>query len=289
MIDFSIIVPSYGKPESLGKLLVSVAGLKYSGSGYEVVIVDDGSPTPLSSVVFPFRDRINLTLIEQRNMGPAFARNRGAAVGQGRCLAFIDDDCLAEPEWLESLAGVLGESNRLVCGGRTVNGLPDNIYSEASQLLLEYLSDYYSPTTTYGAFFPSNNLALSKTAFQRAGGFDPSFRFGEDRDFCLRCASLGFSFVQVPKAVVYHRHPQTLLSFIRLHSCYGSGTYALRRGCAAKGLPPVRISPPSWYMNLILAGMRKTKSPKGAALSLLLLVSQAAEIAGMLRGRLTRP
>ncbi len=287
MIGFSIIVPSYGNPESLGKLLVSVAGLKDSGTGYEVVIIDDGSPTPISSVVVPFRDRLDLTLIEQRNMGPAAARNRGAAVGQGRYLAFIDDDCLVEPEWLESLAEALGKSDPLVCGGRTVNGLPENIYSEASQLLLEYLSDHYSPTTTYGAFFPSNNLALSKHAFQRVGGFDSSFRFGEDREFCLRCASLGYSFEQVPKALVYHCHPQTLLSFIRLHSCYGSGTYALRRGCAAKGLPRVRISPPSWYINLILAGMRKTKSPKGAALSLLLLASQAAEIAGMLRGRLT--
>jgi GT2 family glycosyltransferase len=284
MLDFSVVVPSYGKPENLAALLDSLADLSYPPSQFEVIIiVDDGSPTPLSSAVFQPRNRFNFTLAEQCNRGPASARNLGAGIAQGRYLLFTDDDCRPQPEWLQSLADALGESECLVCGGRTVNGLPSNIYSEASQLLLDYLSIRHSPTTTYGAFFPSNNLAVSKNGFRKVGGFDASLRFGEDRDFCYRCATLGFSFVYAPDAVVYHSHPQTLLSFTRLHSCYGRGTYAFRRGCAAKGLPRVRISSPSWYLNLILAGIRKTRSPKGVWLSLLLMASQAAAAGSCIR------
>jgi glycosyltransferase involved in cell wall biosynthesis len=288
MQDFSIVIPSYGKPENISELLVSLASLTYPKSHYEVIIVDDGSPDPLSSAALQFPAISNLTILKQHNKGPSAARNRGADIAQARYLVFTDDDCRPGPEWLQALAQALGESDRLVCGGRTVNSLPNSICAEASQLLIDYLSKHYSPVKIYGAFFPSNNLAVSKNGFRNAGGFDESLRFGEDRDFCYRCASLGFSFAYAPDAVVYHIHHQTFLSFLRLHSRYGGGTYAFRRGCAAKGLPRVQISPPSWYINLILAGIQQTKSPKGVKLSLLLMVSQIAVLIGMLRGILLR-
>jgi glycosyltransferase involved in cell wall biosynthesis len=287
MLDFSIIVPSYGRPDNVPGLLASLARLNYESSRFEVIVVDDGSPTPLSSVLSLPKIHLDLTVLKQRNSGPAAARNYGADIARGRCLLFTDDDCRPQPGWLQSMADVLGESDRLLCGGKTINGLKDNIYSEASQLLSDHLLKHYSPITTYGGFFPTNNLAVSKNSFWDAGGFDTSLRFGEDRDFCYRCASLGFSFAYAPGAVVYHNHPQTLFSFILLHSRYGGGTYAFRRGCIAKGLPRVCISPLSWYINLILTGIRNTRTVRGVSLSFLLLASQIAVLTGMMRGALT--
>ena len=283
MLDFSIVVPSYGRPEKLRELLGALAMLDYPASRFEVIVVDDGSPTPLYSLVPRPGPLSNLTLLTQKNLGPSSARNRGAGAAQGRYLAFTDDDCRPQPAWLGAMSAALGESESTVCGGRTVNGLPGNLYSEASQLLLDYLSAYYRKTEAPEVFFPSNNLALSRAGFLKVGGFDATLRFGEDRDFCSRCASSGFAFAYAPDAVVHHSHDQTLRSFIQLHASYGAGTYAFRRGCVEKGLPRVRIGSPIWYLNLILSGIRKAGFPRGAKLSLLLFGSQAASLAGMIR------
>ena len=288
MATCSIIVPTYGRPHSLAELMASLACLEYPSSQFEVIVVDDGSKIPVQGVISDFKTRLNTLLLRQPNGGPGAARNRGAQEARGRFLIFTDDDCRPERFWLRALSDALNESERVVCGGRAVNGLPANIYSEATQLLADYLLKHYSPVQTYGGFFPSNNLALSRTAFWEAGGFDPSLRFGEDRDFCCRCAALGYSFVVAHDAIVRHAHPLTLRSFLRLHYCYGEGTFRFRRGCAAKGLPRVKISPPSWYGRLVLAGLREHSRLSGARLMFLLMASQAAVGAAMIRGWLGR-
>jgi len=285
-MDFSIVIPSYGKPESLAGLLESLASLSYSRSRFEVIVVDDGSSIPVSQSVTAFWDRLTLRIFRQRNRGPASARNHGVEMATGRYLAFTDDDCRVHPGWLQALAAALETADRVICGGKTVNGLTGNIYSEASQLITDYLSTHYSPINNLGGFFPSNNLAVSRNEFLKTGGFDPSLRFGEDRDFCYRSAVLGFSFVHVPDALVFHCHHQDFGSFMDLHRNYGRGTYFFRRGCGKKRLPRAPFSPPSWYLNLIRAGIRKCRTPRGVMLSLLLFASQAATFAGVLSGML---
>jgi glycosyltransferase involved in cell wall biosynthesis len=288
VLCFSVIVPTYQRPESLERLIAALTQQTYSSSLFEVVLIDDGGEVRLDTLVSRYRSELNIALLRQPHGGPAAARNRGAGHSSGRCLAFTDDDCSPEPAWLESLSHALGDSDRVLCGGKVVNALPDNIYSDASQLLADYLCARYSPASVSGGFFPSNNLALSRETFNEAGGFDASLRFGEDRDFCYRCASLGCSFVFVPQAVVRHAHAQQLISFLRLHGLYGSGTYYFRAGCARKGLPRVGISSPLWYLDMVLSGLRKKRGIRGAKLSLLLAAAQAAGAIGMARGWLSR-
>ncbi len=263
--------------------MASLSCLEYPASQFEVIVVDDGGKIPVQGVISGFKTRLNTLVLRQPNGGPGAARNRGAQEARGRFLVFTDDDCRPERFWLRALSNVLNKSERVVCGGRAVNGLPDNIYSEATHLLADYLLKHYSPVHTYGGFFPSNNLALSRTSFWEAGGFDPSLRFGEDRDFCCRCAALGYSFVVAHDAIVRHAHPLTLRSFLRLHYCYGGGTSRFRRSCTAKGLPRVKISPPSWYGRLVLTGLRERSRFLGAKLMFLLMASQAAVGAAMIR------
>ena len=286
MCDFSIVVPTYGRPDSLVQLLSSLTQLHYPSSRFEVIVVDDGGPVPLEPRLSEFRNSLNLTLLRQENAGAGAARNHAAERAKGRHLAFTDDDCLADPGWLQAMADAMGQSDTTLCGGRTVNNLGSNVYSQATQLLADHLYEFYNPTDTPGAFFPTNNLALPREAFLDLGGFDRSLRFGEDRDFCHRWAARGHTFVLAPEAVVSHAHCLTMCSFLRLHFCYGGGTYQFRRGCREKELEPVGISPPSWYLRLVLSGMRKQPGVRGLAMSVLLAASQIACGAGMFWGLL---
>ena len=76
---------------------------KYRGK-VEVIVVDDGSRLPVHTFISPFFDKMNLTIITQKNSGPSRARNAGAKRAKGDILAFTDDDCMPSPDWLKSLS-----------------------------------------------------------------------------------------------------------------------------------------------------------------------------------------
>jgi GT2 family glycosyltransferase len=276
--DFSIIIPTYGRPASLRRLLKGLAELRHPRDNYEVIIVVDGGPDPLEEGETPLHPR----MLRQENLGPAAARNHGARVAEGRYLAFTDDDCVPDPGWLAELDRALRSDPGSLWGGRTVNMHPDSLPTEASQLLSDFLWENYNPAVRTGAFFPSNNLAVDRARFLEIGGFDERLRFGEDREMCARWQARGYSFGSAPLATVGHGHRQDLPAFLRLHFRYGGGTSRFRRTSREKGLPRADFSSPLWYLRLLLYGIRRERSLRGVMLSLLLGLSQTACLAGYL-------
>src|SRR5262245_41089017 len=71
--SFSIIVPTYCRPQPLRTCLAALAHLDYPHESFEVIIVDDGGRVPLEAVVSPFSDRFDVTLLRQPHAGPAAA------------------------------------------------------------------------------------------------------------------------------------------------------------------------------------------------------------------------
>ena len=78
-------------------------------------------------------------------------------------------------------------------GGRVANGLAENRYAEASQLIFDFCHLHFNCNSNKASFFSSNNLALPKSLFDRVGGFDSTFKLsaGEDRDFVIVASHLG--------------------------------------------------------------------------------------------------
>ena len=284
--ECSVIVPTYRRPEALRALVAALTLQDYPASRFEVILVDDGGGIPLGPAVDEFRVGLNLSLMTQANAGPGAARNLGASRASGRYLAFTDNDCLPDPGWLSAFARGFEDSPSAVLGGKTYNVLSDNIYAAATQLVFDYLYDHYSPTQVLGGFFTANNLAVPREAFLDAGGFDPALRFGEDRDFCYRWACCGGRFAAAPQAVVRHAHALNLATFLGLHCRYGGGTAHFWNRTKERGLPRVKLSPPSWYLNLVLQGIRYGPGLHGLGLSALIAAAQAAVAIGLFRGAL---
>ena len=250
----SVVVPTYDRPEALRACLESLARLDYPRERYQVIVVDDGGLAPLGPVTEPFHDRLRLDLVEQTRRGPGAARNAGAARAEGELLAFTDDDCRPRPDWLRRLAGRFRVRPEEGAGGRTVNVLARNRYSAAAQLVVDvgYVQNNSGPDDR--RWFTTNNLAVPAVAFRALGGFDPSFRTAEDRDFCSRWVASGLAMSYEPLAVVEHAHELTLASFVRLHFDYGRGAFRYHRK-QRRGGQPVRVEP-SFYIALAREGRR---------------------------------
>lgn len=278
----SIVVPTFNRPGPLAACLGALAELSYPRDRFEVLIVDDGSPVPPHELVARYAGQLDASVIVQANAGPASARNHGAAKARGELLAFTDDDCAPASDWLTALAREYRRAPECALGGRTVNGLPGNVYATASQLLIDYLYGYFNRDPQQARFFASNNFAVPAEAFREMGGFDTSYPLaaGEDRDFCDRWVSAGRCLRYVPEAIVFHRHALGARTYWRQHFNYGRGAYYFHQGRARRGAAPMRPEPPSFYTGLVGYPVGRGHGVRTVPLVVLMGLSQVANAAG---------
>src|SRR5581483_3099817 len=120
--------------------------------GFEVVVVDDGSPAEdgvagvLDAAAADFPVPLRWVSLEQ-NAGPAVARNRAWRMAAGEWIAFTDDDCRPRPDWLVRLLAAADRAGGAeVVQGRTepdpdATDLLDEAY--ARSMRVDALDGYY--------------------------------------------------------------------------------------------------------------------------------------------------
>jgi glycosyltransferase involved in cell wall biosynthesis len=288
--DFSIVIPTYERPQALLRCVGALEKLEAGGPRFEVLVVDDGGGSALPRLLEPLRARLPLTLLRQEHAGPGAARNLGVSAARGRWVAFTDDDCMPEPGWLAGFAGAFARVPDGGLGGRTLNLLGANLYATATQLLVDYVSQPH-PGAGPPRFFASSNLAFPAEPLRALGGFDASFPFaaGEDRDLCERWLAAGHPLAGVPDAVVRHDHPLGLARFCRMHHRYGRGARRFRRKLAARDGGRVRLEPAGFYVGLLLAPLAAAPARRAAPLCAALLLSQLCHAAGYAWERWSEP
>jgi glycosyltransferase involved in cell wall biosynthesis len=286
----SVIIPTYKRPQSLKRCLKSLMKQSLPAGDFEVIAVDDGGPGGLPEELQKYHAPLRLRLLEQEHRGPARARNLGARHARGAYLAFIDDDCRAEPLWLAGLMHGLQKGPGRAVGGLTLNGLPGNPYAAASQLLHDQFSKWENSGPQGVRFIASNNFALSAKEFEALGGFDESFKQagGEDREFCRRWLLAGKTLEIRSDARIWHYHDMGLRGFWRQQMSYGRGGAGLlsSRKPAPGGSPGQKLR---FSLGLVPAVWRDPKLNRKLALSMLCLLSQLAVGAGYIRTFQRRP
>jgi glycosyltransferase involved in cell wall biosynthesis len=280
---FSIIVPTFNRPAHIATCLESLACLDYPLDRFEVIVVNDGSQTCLETLVASFSNRVDIVLTHQTHGGPAKARNTGAQKAKGEFLAFTDDDCVPAANWLQALAVRVRGNRNVMIGGKTLNTLPNNLFSTVTQLLIDYLYRCHNHYPDEARFFTSNNLALPADLFHSANGFDISFPLaaGEDRDFCERWLHDGNHMTYAPEVLVYHTHVLNFHTFWRKHFIYGRGAYRYHQAKAQRGFGPFRPNL-KYYLRLILNPLMEKKVEQALGVTALLMISQVANSMGFI-------
>lgn len=206
---FSVVIPTYNRKPILEKCLRAmeqqVIAVDGPITGYEIVVVDDGSTDgtvdwlKTHAAEFP-----HVRLLEQNHLGPAAARNLGVEAAKGDTIIFIDSDLVVLDSFLQCHAEALMRGRqqygeRVFTYGRVVNTCNfDNPTSEPFKV-----TDYSR------AYFATGNVAIARHWLQEAGLFDTQFTlYGwEDLELGVRLKNLGLTLVKVPEAVGYHWHP----------------------------------------------------------------------------------
>jgi glycosyltransferase involved in cell wall biosynthesis len=207
---FSVVIPTYNRKPILEKCLRALEfqhlGTDTQVTGYEIVLVDDGSTDgTLSWLEDQAADFPHVRLLCQEHQGPAVARNLGVEKATGDTIIFIDSDLVVTETFLQAHADALIQgqqelgSDRLFTYGAVINTANfDHPTAEP-----------YKLTDFSAAYFATGNVAIARQWLEQAGLFDTGFQlYGwEDLELGVRIKQLGLKLIKCPAAVGYHWHP----------------------------------------------------------------------------------
>ena len=136
-------------------------------------------------------------------------------------LAFTDDDCRPDPEWVGRLAQALGDARWAAVGGPNLPPPPRDA-RQAVVAAAPGAPSHVMLDDTEAEHLPGCNLAVRREAFEAIGGFDPDFRTaGDDVDFCWRLRDAGHRLGFAPTAFVWHERRRGLPAYLRQQWGYG--------------------------------------------------------------------
>ncbi len=206
---FSVVIPTYNRQPILEKCLKALLNQHLSNpsvvTGYEIVLVDDGSTDGTLAWLQAHSADPQVRSLTQDHQGPAAARNLGVESSVGDTIIFIDSDLIVTPNFLQAHADALtqgqldNESNRVFTYGQVINTCNfDNPTAEP-----------YKLTDFSAAYFATGNVAIARHWLLQAGLFDTRFQlYGwEDLELGVRLKQLGLKLIKCPAAVGYHWHP----------------------------------------------------------------------------------
>jgi glycosyltransferase involved in cell wall biosynthesis len=233
---FSLIVPTYNRKNSLRRCLTIATSQEYPD--YEVIVVDDASTDGTDEMVRREFPQVRY-LRQERNRGPAAARNRGVEAATGEFIAFTDDDCEPPPSWLSVLkAGFESYPEVGAVGGLQEAADPVWQHNRLARYERFLTRRVYGvgelPVLGQPAPGGTNNLAIRRALLQRLGGFDETFPVaaGEDADLLYRLVYLGYPTVCLPIKVTHHQ-AYTWPGFVRQQVRRGIGAFYFqnKHGC----------------------------------------------------------
>jgi GT2 family glycosyltransferase len=175
------------------------------------VLVDNGSrdETPGLLAEFARRAPMPVTVVQEPRAGLARARNAGVRAARAPLLAFTDDDCYPEADYLARWQDVFADPAVAFGAGRIVLHDPDDypitIRTETEPTPLPP-GTFVTPGLVQGA-----NVAYRRPVLEAVGGFDPALGPGglfnfEDLDMAVRVMAAGFAGGYFPGPTVRHHH-----------------------------------------------------------------------------------
>ncbi|SIS10429.1 glycosyltransferase [Natronorubrum thiooxidans] len=198
--DISIIIPVYNNEEGLDQLLKSIAKQTLQDDTFETIVVDNGSTDRTPEVA---RNH-SVTLVFEREVQSSYAaRNRGLEEASGNYIAFIDSDCIPEPDWLQTgVEPLVNEEADLVAG--RVEFLPTDPSNRSLAELYDSVSHLRTKQAVASGNAPTANLFCRQEIIESIGPFQTDIISGGDTEWTSAATDAGFRLDYAPEATVYH-------------------------------------------------------------------------------------
>jgi O-antigen biosynthesis protein len=212
----SVVICAYNAERTMRPCMESLEKLDYPN--FEVIVVDDGSRDRTAEIAMDFPE---FRLIGQPNKGLSVARNVGLHAARGDIIAYTDSDCVVDPNWLTLIVRTMEQGGFDGCGGPNLSPHEDGRI-EACCAASPGAPSHVLTAHDEAEHLAGCNMAFTKAALTKVGGFDPQFASaGDDVDICWRLIAAGYRLGFSPAAFVWHFRRNTIKAYYGQQRGYG--------------------------------------------------------------------
>jgi glycogen synthase len=208
----SIVINTFNRCRLLRQTLESLRQLRYSK--FEVIVVNGPSDDGTNELLEKWKSSIKVASCSEPNL--SVSRNIGLAAASGDIVAFLDDDAIPEPQWLDKIVAGYDSDEIGGVGGPVYNQYGYELqtrYIVCDRFGNAILDVGFNPTSFFnipgGPRYVSllgTNSSFRRSALIKIGGFDEEFAYYLDEtDVCLRMVDNGWVVKYVDSAFVYHK------------------------------------------------------------------------------------
>lgn len=261
--EVTVVIPVRDRAGELDRCLSSL------GTGYRVIVVDDGSLDTVA--VAGLCERHGAALVRrERSGGPGPARNDGLAAAATPLVAFLDSDIAAGPGWIAELSAHFADPLVGAVAPRVLAiagpGSSGRYLGARGPLDLGPLEGRVLPLTRL-AYVPTAALLVRRAAIiagaappagaaapAPCGPFDPGLRYGEDVDLVWRMTGAGWRVRYDPAVTVRHVEPDGWGRLLARRFRYGTSAAPLERRHPGQVPPLILQAWPAVAAGALLAG-----------------------------------
>jgi glycosyltransferase involved in cell wall biosynthesis len=191
--EVSVVITTYNEENFIEKAIKSVLNQTLPKNMYELIVIDDGGVDSTQDIISNLQSKTDFEIkyTKKNNGGTASARNLGVSKSSAPFISFLDGDDFYDPRKLE-------ESLKFMRKGDSVGIVYSDYieqYPDRAQLRLKMNFDR---ELLFKECIVSTNSMVRRSAIERVGGFDESFKYIEDYDLWCRIILSGYFALRVP-------------------------------------------------------------------------------------------
>jgi succinoglycan biosynthesis protein ExoM len=245
-LELSIIIPTLRRPDALRRCIGScLTQTGLDGLDYELVIVDNCPQQSARDVIasIAHAESLRIIYVHEPRPGVAHVRNRGVATAHAPLIAFIDDDQIAEPNWIAHLLAAQAKFDADIVFGPVLAVIEGDSSADRDFVRDFYTTDCQRPSGPIKGLKHSPNVLFRKErCFREGHAFNPQLGFfgGEDALFFLQLARTDASMVWCREAVTHEIVPLPRTTY----------AYILKRSIIrgqSTSLIYSMLRPPEWH------------------------------------------
>ncbi len=248
---YSIIVPTFSRPDEVTELLTSLESQQ--NKNFELINADGSLDDSVKQVIEKHHDKLELKYLHKKGLGISESRNWGVEDARGDYVVFFDSDCVIPPQYFKVVNELLSIDPLDAYGGPDRAG---KSFNNKQKAISYAMTSFYTTggirgrKSHVGQYQPrSFNMGIRRTVFNALGGFS-GLKVSEDIDLSMRLNKSRYRTGLIEEAYVFHKRRSTFYKFFRQVFSFGNGRVDLqiRHGDALK---PVHMLPSVCVLYLV--------------------------------------